>query len=110
MEVEKQQESSPDEFNSVQEIKSYVSNDTSEPSSNEKDVEAGLDKGVIEAEPKPVPGPRATSGPKGPGGGRSLPSSHPMHPSQFIGDKYAQPAMITLLGCFCVMVSIFYPP
>ncbi|KAK9447082.1 major facilitator superfamily domain-containing protein [Limtongia smithiae] len=49
------------------------------------------------------------AGPKsGPaGGGRGLPPHHPMHPSQFSGDKFAVPALLTLLGSFCVMFTSF---
>jgi hypothetical protein len=44
------------------------------------------------------------SGPHGHGGGRDLPPNHPMHPSQFSGDRFERTPLLTLLGCFCVMV------
>lgn len=49
------------------------------------------------------PGQPAPGGGK-PGGRSGLPPSHPMHPSQFVGDTYDKRALATLLGSFCVMV------
>lgn len=49
------------------------------------------------------------SGKPGPGGkpGGGLPPNHPMHPSQFSGDRWDRQALLTLLGCFCVMFCSF---
>lgn len=41
------------------------------------------------------------------GGRPNLPPNHPMHPSQFSGDKWSRPALLTLLGSFCVMFCSF---
>ena len=38
------------------------------------------------------------------GVGRDLTPNHPMHPSQFSGDRFERTPLLTLLGCFCVMV------
>lgn len=48
------------------------------------------------------------SQPKNGGRGGGLPPTHPMHPSQFSGDRYDRRAMMTLLGAFCVMVCFKY--
>jgi hypothetical protein len=40
------------------------------------------------------------------GGGRGLPPNHPMHPSQFSGDRFERVPLLTLLGSFCVMVRL----
>ncbi|CAK7233211.1 hypothetical protein SCUCBS95973_008517 [Sporothrix curviconia] len=45
-----------------------------------------------------------SGGPGKPGGRGGLPPNHPMHPSQFVGDRYDRRALATLLGSFCVMV------
>lgn len=58
--------------------------------------EAPVDNAEVKTEPK--------SGPHGHGGGRDLPPIHPMHPSQFSGDRFERTPLLTLLGCFCVMV------
>ncbi|CAK7227528.1 hypothetical protein SBRCBS47491_006600 [Sporothrix bragantina] len=55
---------------------------------------------------QPVTGGGGNPGGK-PGGRGGLPPSHPMHPSQFVGDKYDRRALATLLGSFCVMFSSF---
>lgn len=39
-------------------------------------------------------------------GGQGLPPNHPMHPSQFSGDRFELQALMTLAGSFCVMVSL----
>jgi hypothetical protein len=49
-----------------------------------------------------------SSGKKGKQRG-GLPPHHPMHPSQFSGDKYDGRAMKTLIGAFCVMVCCCQP-
>lgn len=59
--------------------------------------------------PKPPSGPPGHGQGGGPPGGHGkgrggLPPNHPMHPSQFSGDRYDRRAMMTLLGSFCVMV------
>lgn len=61
------------------------------------DVE--IERGVEEEKKKEKPRP----GPYGFGAG--LPPSHPMHPSQFSGDRFERTPLLTLLGSFCVMVS-----
>lgn len=43
----------------------------------------------------------------GHGGGRGLPPNHPMHPSQFSGDRFERTPLLTLVGCFCVMFCSF---
>lgn len=70
--------------------------------------EAGGDfKPQADAERGPTNG---FAGPKRPGGHRragGLPLNHPMHPSQFSGDKYDRRAIATLLGSFFAMVRYF---
>ena len=44
------------------------------------------------------------SGSHGHSGRSGLPPSHPMHPTQFSGDRFERTPLLTLLGCFCVMV------
>ena len=39
--------------------------------------------------------------------GRGLPLTHPMHPSQFSGDRWDRRALLTLLGSFCAMFTSF---
>lgn len=36
-------------------------------------------------------------------GGSPFPPNHPMHPSQFSGDRFERKPMLVLLGAFCVM-------
>lgn len=86
-ESQRQHEISLDESTSIRDVKPCVSTDNLEPVADGKDVEAGKENDDTKT------------------GGRA-PAAHPMHPSQFIGDQYARPAMVTLLGCFCVMVRI----
>jgi hypothetical protein len=65
------------------------------PSIISSSVEDGTEEAV---KPKNFPGPG------GRGGG--LPPNHPMHPSQFAGDRFEKPALLTLAGSFCVMVCL----
>ncbi|CAK7232824.1 hypothetical protein SCUCBS95973_008388 [Sporothrix curviconia] len=51
-------------------------------------------------------GPSGRKGPGGPGRG-GMPLNHPMHPSQFSGDKYDRRAMVTLLGCIGVFQDYY---
>jgi MFS family permease len=54
-------------------------------------------EGGVEKTTKPLPH----------GAARGLPPNHPMHPSQFSGDRFERKALLTLLGSFCVMFTSF---
>ena len=54
-------------------------------------------EGSLKEEVKPKSGAHGFS--------HGLPPSHPMHPSQFSGDRFERTPLLTLLGSFCVMVS-----
>lgn len=72
-------------------------------------IDAEMEKGLnIEESKSPLANNGSPGGTQNAGGGRGgLPPSHPMHPSQFSGDKFERTALWTLLGSFCVMFCSF---
>lgn len=70
----------------------------------EAEEEKAQRQGTSRREPQEINGVKCPTA-KVTQGGSGLPPHHPMHPSQFCGDRYHPQAMWTLAGCFCIMVS-----